>query len=97
MVGGRGDRTNISLDEQLRVPCVDAATNREKASGNLHVVNTEPSNHRIRVAHKKLDRTYQYDHVFGPFASQEDVFTSTVEPIVKEMLQVDKNKEQTAP
>eukprot|EP00903_Cladosiphon_okamuranus_P005834 g5775.t1 len=60
---------------------------REKASGNLHVVNTEPSNHRIRVAHKKLDRTYQYDHVFGPFASQEEVFTSTVEPIVKEMLQ----------
>lgn len=61
---------------------------REKASGNLHVVNTEPSNHRIRVAHKKLDRTYQYDHVFGPFASQEEVFTSTVEPIVQEMLQV---------
>lgn len=62
--------------------------NREKASGNLHVVNTEPSHNRIRVAHKKLDRTYQYDHVFGPFASQEEVFVSTVEPIVREMLQV---------
>lgn len=61
---------------------------REKASGNLHVVNTEPSHNRIRVAHKKLDRTYQYDHVFGPFASQEEVFVSTVEPIVREMLQV---------
>lgn len=61
---------------------------REKAAGNLHVVTTEPSNHRVRVAHKKLDRTYQYDHVFGPFASQEEVFISTVQPIVKEMLQV---------
>lgn len=61
---------------------------REKAAGNLHVVTTEPSHNRIRVAHKKLDRTYQYDHVFGPFASQEEVFTSTVEPIVREMLQV---------
>lgn len=61
---------------------------RERATGNLHVVNAEPSSHRIRVAHKKLDRTYQYDHVFGPFASQEEVFTSTVEPIVQEMLQV---------
>lgn len=49
---------------------------------------TEPSHNRIRVAHKKLDRTYQYDHVFGPFASQEEVFKSTVEPIVREMLQV---------
>ena len=61
---------------------------REKAAGNLHVVTTEPSHNRMRVAHKKLDRTYQYDHVFGPFASQEEVFTSTVEPIVREMLQV---------
>lgn len=52
------------------------------------MVTTEPSHHRMRVAHKKLDRTYQYDHVFGPFASQEEVFTSTVEPIVREMLQV---------
>lgn len=61
---------------------------REKVAGNLHVVTTDPSHNRIRVAHKKLDRTYQYDNIFGPFASQEEVFTKTVEPIVREMLQV---------
>lgn len=52
------------------------------------MVTTDPTHNRVRVAHKKVDRTYQYDHVFGPFASQEEVFTNTVEPIVREMLQV---------
>ncbi|CAN0246722.1 unnamed protein product [Pylaiella littoralis] len=74
--------TNVQVAVRCR-----PLNSREKASGNLHVVNTEPAHHRIRAAHKKLDRTYQYDHVFGPFASQEEVFVSTVEPIVREMLQ----------
>ncbi|CAM9924291.1 unnamed protein product, partial [Ectocarpus sp. 6 AP-2014] len=78
--------SSTGTNVQVAVRC-RPLNSREKASGNLHVVNTEPSHNRIRVAHKKLDRTYQYDHVFGPFASQEEVFVSTVEPIVREMLQ----------
>ncbi|CAM9901812.1 unnamed protein product [Scytosiphon promiscuus] len=82
-----GDKENSAgTHVQVAVRC-RPLNSREKASGNLHVVNTESAHNRIRVAHKKLDRTYQYDHVFGPFASQEEVFVSTVEPIVREMLQ----------
>ncbi|CAM9183318.1 unnamed protein product, partial [Choristocarpus tenellus] len=78
----RGESSNV----QVAVRCRPLNT-REKESGNLHVVTTDGNQNRVRVSHRKLDRTYTYDRVFGPFACQEEVFVTSVQPIVKEMLQ----------
>ncbi|CAM9258449.1 unnamed protein product, partial [Phaeothamnion confervicola] len=90
--GASTPTTHMSLSEAERGVNVQVAlrcrplNGREKERGFLHCVTCDGASNRVRVHHKKMDKTYPYDRVFGPYVSQEEVFASTVAPIVEETL-----------
>ncbi|CAM9754593.1 unnamed protein product [Chrysoparadoxa australica] len=82
-----GDKdTNMSkMNVQVAVR-VRPLNQREKDQGVMHVVTTDLAHNKVRVKKNSLDRTYQYDKVFGPYTAQAEIFSATVEPIVKIMM-----------
>jgi hypothetical protein len=87
-VGGPTNGEEPSRNVQVAVRC-RPLNSREKNAGVMHVVSTDPANKRVSVNHKKTDRSYgPYDKVFGPYATQSDIFEAVVRPIVQEVMQV---------
>ena len=55
---------------------------REKKTGKPQVVQCKPQRHEVTLKKK----TYTFDHVFGPYSSQKDVFKTLIQPVVDEAL-----------
>lgn len=56
----------------------------------MPIVSTDTERRQIKINYgqgmKQVSRSFTYDRVFGRFATQEDVYKSTVAPMVDEML-----------
>lgn len=94
----RGAAPPRSVNVQVAVRC-RPLNHREKTSGERtvlvcaedrrEVVCVAPASQRKgpSSAVPNPKKTYTYDHVFGPDATQQDVYRGVVEPIVDEVLQ----------
>ncbi len=91
--GGQAAR---AVNVQVAVRC-RPLNDRERAGGDRSIVKcdidrreihfTPPVGRKAPAGGSNGKKTFTYDHVFGPNASQQDVYEGVVEPIVDEVLQ----------
>lgn len=94
--GQRGVCPPRSVNVQVAVRC-RPLNERERSAGERpvlqcsterrEVVCAAPSGPRKGASSSNPKKTFTYDHVFGPDATQADVYEGIVEPIVDEVLQ----------
>ena len=64
----------------------------EREQGHATVVSTNSKDGEVSVnqiiAGKKHAKKFRFDHVFGQYATQEEVFNEAVLPVVQEVMQV---------
>lgn len=83
----------VMAEENIKVVCRCRPLNeREKNDLNQNLENSvdaDSSTNEVRVAipHKGKNRTFRFDKVYGPDSTQEQVFETSVRPIIDEVLE----------
>ncbi len=61
---------------------------REKKIGAHHVLSSDSGKRSVSIQYRKVDRCYgPFDKVYGPWATQEEVFNGAVKSAVDQVLQ----------
>ena len=77
-------RTNVQVAVRCRPTSDD-----ERSKGAVEVLSCDPASHEVRIACNRPqgEKSFTFDKVFGPEATQADVFEYSVAPLVLSSLQ----------
>lgn len=92
----RSEKAARAVNVQVAVRC-RPLNERERSAGERTIIQCEPSRREVHFSppigrkapagSNAGKKTFTYDHVFGPDASQGDVYQGVVKPIVDEVLE----------